>query len=55
MLKSTDFLWRIIAPAGGQGGVMMSYLWFSLEELRVVGFSWEEALQLVVRNLWRKI
>ena len=38
----------------------MSYLCpncnsFPLEGgLRVVGFSWEEALQLVVRNLWRK-
>ena len=26
MLRSTDFLRRIIAPAGGQGGVTMSYL-----------------------------
>ena len=26
MLKSTDFLRRIIAPPGGQGGVTMSYL-----------------------------
>ena len=26
MLKSTDFLRRIIALAGGQGGVTMSYL-----------------------------
>ena len=26
MLKSADFLRRIIAPAGGQGGVTMSYL-----------------------------
>ena len=26
MLKSTDFLRRIIAPAGGQGGVTLSYL-----------------------------
>ena len=27
---------------------------FSFGRLRVVGFSWEEALQLVVRHLWRK-
>ena len=26
MLKSTDYLRRIIAPVGGQGGVTMSYL-----------------------------
>ena len=26
MLKRTDFLRRVIAPAGGQGGVTMSYL-----------------------------
>ena len=26
LLKSTDFLRRIIAPAGGQGGVTLSYL-----------------------------
>ena len=26
MLKSTDFLRRIIAPAGGQGGVTLSYI-----------------------------
>ena len=26
ILKSTDFLRRIIAPAGGQGGVTLSYL-----------------------------
>ena len=26
MIRSTDYLRRIIAPAGGQGGVAMSYL-----------------------------
>ena len=26
MLKSTDYLRRIIAPVGGQGGVTMSYV-----------------------------
>ena len=25
--KSTDFLWRIIAPVGGQGGVTLSYVY----------------------------
>ena len=27
---------------------------FPWGRLRVVGFSWEETLQLMVRNLWRK-
>ena len=52
-MKSTDFLRRLISPAEGQGGVTMSYLCPSCNsfptEQRVVGFSWEEALQLVVR------
>ena len=26
MIRSTDYLWRIIAPVGGQGGVTMSHL-----------------------------
>ena len=26
MLRSTDYLRRIVAPVGGQGGVTMSYL-----------------------------
>ena len=58
MLESPDFLRRLVAPAGGQGGVTMSYLCpncnsFPLEDY--VWFRWEEALQLVVRNLWRKM
>ena len=28
MLRSTDYLRRIIAPVGGHGGVTMSYLWW---------------------------
>ena len=60
ILKSTDFLRRIIAPARGQGGVTLSYLCphcnsFPLGGLHLVGIDLEEALQLVVRNLWRKI
>ena len=31
MLKSTDFLRRIIAPAGGHGGVTLSYLLLVLQ------------------------
>ena len=42
MIRSTDYLRRIIAPAGGQGGVTMSYLCphynsFPMENLRLVG------------------
>ena len=59
-LRSTEFLRRIIAPAGGQGGVTMSYLCpkcnsFPPGGLHVMGFSWKEAHKLVVRNLLRKI
>ena len=59
MLSSTDYLRRIIAPAGGQGGVTLSYLCphyssFSLGRLHLVGLSWQEAQQLVVCGLWRK-
>ena len=58
LLRSTDFLRRIIAPAGGQGGVTMSYVCphcnsFHPGRSRLVGFSWEEAHQLVVCGLWR--
>ena len=53
--KSLDFLRRIIAPAGGQGGVTLSYNCprcnsFPLEDF-LVGIYWQEALQLVMRNL----
>ena len=54
MLKSTDYLRRIIAPVGGQGGVTMYSLCphcngFS-GRLRLVGHH-----KMVVRNLWRKV
>ena len=54
MLKSTDYLRRIIAPVGGQGGVT------ALQQLphrgpHSVGL-WEKSKQqVVVRDLWRKI
>ena len=53
------FLRRIIAPAGGQGGVTLSYLCqncnsFPLEDNRWWVSAGKEALQLVVPNLWRK-
>ena len=40
MLKSTDFLLRIIAPAGGQGGVTMSYHCSSLQQFSLEDYVW---------------
>ena len=59
MIRSTDYLRRIIAPVGGQGGVTMSYLCpncnsFPLEDYVWWGL-WEEDHKVVVRNLWRKV
>ena len=58
MLKSTDFLRRVIAPVGGQGGVTLSYLCprcdsFPLKDY-ISGLNWKEAVQLVARTWWRK-
>ena len=57
-LKSTDYLRRIIAPVGGQGGVTMSYLCpncnsFSLEDY--VWWFFGKTYKLLVRNLWREV
>ena len=41
------------APAGGQGGVP-TLQQFSSGALHLVGLNRKEALQLVVRNLWRQ-
>ena len=58
--KSTDFLRRVTAPVGGMGGVTLSYVCphcnsFPLAHCILVGIDREEALQLVVCNLWRKL
>ena len=59
MLKSTDYLRRISAPAGGKEvsryHICARTATVSPGRLRVVGFSWQEAQQLVVRDLRRKI
>ena len=47
MLKSTDYLRRIIAPVGGQEGVTMSYL-FPCGRQRLVGLC-EKIHKVVVR------
>ena len=56
MLKSTDYLRRIMAPSGGQGGVTMPCSCpncnsFPIERLHLVGL-W---VKRVLRDLWRKI
>ena len=59
-IRSTDYLRRIIAPAGRQAGVTMSCLCphfnsFSMEDY-VGGVSGEKkTYKLVVRDLWREI
>ena len=40
MLRSTDFLRRIIAPGGGQGGVTMSYLWPNCNSFPLEDYMW---------------
>ena len=55
MHKSTDYLRRIIAPVGGQGGVTMSELQpFPFGRLRLVGHCQKEVHQLVVCDLWKE-
>ena len=40
MLKSTDFLRRVIAPAGGQGGGTMSYLCPNCNSFSLEAYVW---------------
>ena len=40
MLKSTDYLRRIIAPVGGQGKVTMSYLYPNCNSFPLENFVW---------------
>ena len=59
MLRSTDYLRRIIAPAGGQGGVTMSYLCPHCNSFLLEDYVWWVSAgkkhQLVVCDLWRKV
>ena len=60
VIKSTDNFRRIIAPAGEQGGVTMSYLCPHCNSFPMVdNVRWvsggKKAYKLVVRDLWRKI
>ena len=59
MLRSTDYLRRIIAPVGGQGGVTMSYLCPHCNSFPLEDYVWwvsgRETYKLVVRNLWREV
>ena len=59
MLRSTDYLRRIIAPAGGQGSVTLSYLCPHCNSFPVEDCVWwvsvgKKHSSWVVRSLWRK-
>ena len=59
MLRSTDYLRRVIASVGGQGGATMTYLCpncksFLLEDY-VCWVSGAKTYEVVVRNLWVKV
>ena len=60
MIRSTDYLRRIIAPAERQGGVTMSYLCPHCNSFPIEDYVWrvsggEKAYELVVCDLWRKV
>ena len=59
MFGSKDYLRRIIAPVGGQGGVTMSYLCPHCNKFPLEDYIWwvseRKTYKLVVRNLWREI
>ena len=52
MIRSTDYLRRIIAPVGGQGGVTMSHLCPNCNSFPLEDYIWEiRAQQLVVERI----
>ena len=54
MSRSTDYLRRMIDPAGGQGSVTMSYLCPHCNSFPLEDYVWlEETHQLVVCDLWK--
>ena len=59
MLGSTDYLRRIIAPVGEQGGVTMSCLCPHCNSFPLEDYVWwvsgRETYEVVVRNLWRDV
>ena len=56
MLRSTDYLRRIIAPVGGQGGVTMSYLCPNSNSFPLEDYVWwVSGGKTMVRNVWRKV
>ena len=52
MIRSTDYLRRTIAPAGGEGGVTVSYTVPALQRLVALR---RKHHKVVVRNLWREV
>ena len=59
MLRSTDYLRRIISPVGGQGGVTMSFLCPNCNSFLLEDYVWwvsgRKNHKVVVRNLWIKV
>ena len=55
MLGSTDYLRRIVARVGGQGGVTMSYLCPHCNSFPLEDYVWVKTYQVVLRNLWREV
>ena len=58
MLKSTDYLRRIIAPVGGQGGITMSYLCTNCNSFPQEDYVWWVSAGKTTKwwcNLWRKV
>ena len=54
MLRCTDYLRRVIAPVGGQGGVTMSYLCPNCNSLPFEDYVWWVFGKVVVRDLVEK-
>ena len=58
MIRSTDYLRRIIAPVGGQGGVTMSYLCPHCNSFPLEDYIWwvsGRTYKLVVCDVWREL
>ena len=52
MIRRTDYLRRIIAPAGGQGGVTMSYLCLRYDSFPLEDYVWWVSGGGKGRNSW---
>ena len=59
VIRSTDYLRRIIAPVGGQGGVTISYLCPHCNGFPLEDYIWwsheEKPHNLLVCDMWREV